>query len=248
MYGSPFIATMEIVHLIRKGGCMDSGKSGLVVVAAIVALIVGGGAGYAVGANMDMNDSTTTMSVSEDKPNSATKAADLRVTLNQLMRRHVTLSSVALKDIATSAPETDAAVASLDKNSVELSKAVGSVYGKDPQDSFLSLWRNHIGFFVDYTKAKVAGDQKKMDQAKADITGYTEEASSFFANANPNIDKAAMKKGLAVHGKQVFAIVDAYAAKDYTKAFDLEEDAYNHIGVAADTLAQAIVTQYPNKF
>ena len=227
---------------------MDSGKSATIAIATIVALVLGGGVGYAVGTGKDDDHSMANMSVSEGNPNSATKAADLRVALNQIMRQHVALATVALKDAASSAPDTEQAVAALDKNSVELADAVGSVYGKDARESFLTLWRNHIGFFVNYTEGKVAGDQAKMDQARADLSGYTEEASAFFAGANPNIDKESLKKGLQMHADQVFAIVDAYAAQDYATAFAKEEEAYNHIGMAADTLAQAIVKQYPDKF
>lgn len=220
---------------------MQKGSSATVAILGIVGLIIGGSVGYAMGAN---NSST----MHNDTPNPITKSADLRVTLNQILRQHVALATVALKDAASGSPDADAAVKALDNNSVEIANAVGSVYGNDAKDSFLKLWRNHIGFFVNYTQGKVAGDEAKMAQAKTDISGYTEEAATFFSKANSNIDKASLKESLAMHGDQVFAIVDAYAAKDYTKASDLEEEAYNHMGETADTLAGAIVKQYPNKF
>lgn len=229
---------------------MESNSKGAVVaIAAIVGIVVGGLGGWWIAdMNMDHNKNSSSMSVSEDKPNSATKAADLRVTLNQAMRQHVTLASVALKASASGDAEAEAAVAALDKNSVEIAGAIGSVYGEQAEKDFLSLWRKHIGFFVDYTNGVVKGDKEMQMQAKADIAGYTEAASTFFSEANPNIDKAEMKKGLEMHGSQVFAIVDAYAAKDYDKAFASEEEAYNHIGVAADNIANAIVKQSPDKF
>ncbi len=228
---------------------MESGnKMVAAIVALVIGVVVGGLGGYYAAGMKDMSSNDAMMSASEDNPNTATKAADLRVTLNQIMRQHVELSTIALVDVATKSPATDAASKALDNNSVELADAVGSVYGDEARTSFLSLWREHIGFFVAYTQAKVKGDDKGMKDAKDGIANYTEEASTFFANANPNIDKDAMKDGLMKHGNQVFAIVDAYAAKDYTKAFELEEEAYNHIGMAADGLSAAIVKQFPDKF
>lgn len=226
----------------------ESGAAGAVVTVGLIAVLVGGGIGYAVGNNKNDKSNDSVASVSENEPNSSTKAADLRVTLNQIMRQHVALASVALKDAASGSPDAAEAVKALDANSVELADAVGSVYGDDARESFLTLWRNHIGFFVDYTNGAVAEDEAKMAQAKQDIAGYTEEASAFFSGANPNIEKEAFKAGLQTHGDQVFAIVDAYAAKDYAKAFATEEEAYNHIGTAADNLAAAIVKQNPDKF
>lgn len=158
------------------------------------------------------------------------------------------LATFALVDAASGSPTADASLKALDNNSVELADAVGSVYGTEARDSFLELWRNHIGFFADYTTAKVAGDEAAMSEAKKNLEGYTEDAATFFSEANLNIDKAAQKKGLAKHAEQVIGIVDAYAAKDYDKAFVFEEEAYNHIGMAADGLAAAIVKQYPDKF
>lgn len=226
-------------------------KSSVVVaVAAIVGIVIGGlGGWYIADMNMDNDNTHMTQSVSEKSPNSMTKAADLRVTLNQAMRQHVTLATVALKDSASGTKDAGAAVKALDANSVELSEAIGSVYGEQAQKDFLALWRKHIGFFVDYTTGKVAGDEAKMAEAKANLEGYTEDASSFFKNANPdNIDKAALKKGLATHAKQVIRIVDSYAAGDFDDAFAAEDEAYNHIGMAADTLSNGIVKQFPDKF
>ena len=229
-------------------------KEGSTMTGAIIALVlglaVGGGVGYAVAVGIDdeTNENQTTKSTSEDNPATGTKAADLRVTLNQVMRQHVALASVALKNLASDAPGAEASVKALDNNSVEIAGAVGAYYGEEAQADFLKLWRAHIGFFVDYTNAAVEGDEEAMDKAKADIEGYTEDASTFFAEANPNINKQELKERLQTHGNQVFAIIDAYAAKDYQEAFTKEEEAYNHIGMAADNLANAIVMQYPEQF
>lgn len=228
---------------------MKEGSSTGVVIGVIIALVIGGFGGYALGMNNDTTTDKNNVSVSESSPNTQTKAADLRVTLNQVMRRHVTLATVALKDSAGGTKDAEAAVKALDNNTVELSKAVGSVYGDQAEKDFLALWRKHIGFFVDYTTAKVAGDEAKMTEAKKNLDGYTEEASTFFKTANPdNIDKAALKKGLATHASQVIRIVDTYAAGDYDASFAAEEEAYNHIGMAADTLSNSIVKQFPEKF
>src|SRR5262249_38043229 len=59
------------------------------------------------------------------------------------------------------------AVGGLDANSIDISKAIGSVYGPDAEKAFLPLWRKHIGFFVDYTTGVAAKDKAKQDKAVA---------------------------------------------------------------------------------
>jgi hypothetical protein len=51
----------------------------------------------------------------------------------------------------TSTERKEPTAAALDGNSVDIANAIGSVYGKDAGESFLPLWRKHIGFVVDYT-------------------------------------------------------------------------------------------------
>ena len=228
---------------------MQEGSKTGVVIGVIIALVIGGLVGYMVGMSKDAATEKEVVSVSEGKPNTMTKAADLRVTLNQIMRQHVAAATIALKDSASGTKDAEASVKALDNNSVELSKAIGSVYGDQAEKDFLALWRKHIGFFVDYTNAKVAGDDAKMMTAKEALNGYTEDAASFFKTANSEfIDKEALKKGLQTHADQVITIVDTYAAGDFDASFAAEEEAYNHIGAAADTLASAIVKQSPDKF
>lgn len=227
---------------------MESSKNTIVAVAAVVGIALGGLGGWWI-ADMNMDGNNSSMqSVSEDNPNTMTKAADLRVNLNQMMRQHIELATFALVDAATDSPSGEASLAALDANSVELAGAIGSVYGDEAEESFLALWREHIGFFADYTAAKVAGDEDAMQAAKDSLDGYTDEAAQFFADANPNIDKDGMQEGLRTHVTQVVGIVDAYAAGNYDEAFELEEEAYNHIGMAADMIADAVVKQYPDKF
>jgi hypothetical protein len=226
---------------------MKEGSTTGLVMAAVIALVVGGVGGYAIGMNMEDKDNSSSSSVSEREPMTNTKAADLRVQLNQQMRQHVELATIALKQSAAGQPDAEAAVEALDNNSVELSETIGSVYGEDAKNDFLELWRDHIGFFVAYTNGVVSGDKAAQQEAKDNLDGYTEAASTFFSNAT-GADKAGLKEGLETHAAQVIAIVDAYAAEDYTKMFEAEEEAYNHIGAAADTLARAIVEQNPEKF
>ena len=79
-------------------------------------------------------------------------AANLRNTLNLALREHAIIAAMATGSaLGGRDAEFKAAAGALDANSVDISKAIGSVYGPDAEKAFLPLWRKHIGFVVDYT-------------------------------------------------------------------------------------------------
>src|SRR5262245_48398023 len=114
-----------------------------------------------------------------------TNASDLRVALNSLLSEHVQLAASATNAaLGGREDEFKAAADALDANSVELSKAIGAVYGPDAEAAFLPLWRKHIGFFVDYTTATAAKDTAKQDEAVANLVQYTQDFGAFLSSAN----------------------------------------------------------------
>ena len=218
-------------------------KSHNMAAIAVVMLLIGGLIGFGI-SQMTSDD---TGSNSETASNASSDAANLRATLQAALTEHVDLAAPALKSAATGAADTDAVLAALDANSVEIATAVDSVY-PGTKDDFLTLWREHIGFFADYTAAKVAGDEDGMQEALGELNGYQDQASTFFSDANPNLDKDALKEGLETHTTQVITIVDEFAAGNHQAAYETQRAASDHIAVFAQTLADAIVKQSPDKF
>jgi plastocyanin len=145
------------------------------------------------------------------------------------------------------AGEFEAAAGVLDQNSVALSMAIGSVYGKPAEDAFLPLWRKHIGFFVDYTQGAAAKDEAKKSKALADLTAYARDFDAFLTGANPNLPQGAVAELLGPHVMTLTKAIDAQAAGD-AKAFEHLRMAAEHMPHIADPLAAAIVKQFPDKF
>lgn len=228
----------------------DSSKSGTVAIAAIVALAVGGLGGYAAANSMSEAGHDHQSNNQKAAPLEAhgSKAADLRVVLNALEREHVDLAATATRAGFDGQPHFEASAAQLDKNSVELSKAVGSVYGADAEKQFLEIWRSHIGFFVDYTVAAKAGDQAGMDMAVQNLNGYVDAISDFFSKANPNLPREDVKKLVGEHVGLLKGAVDAHGAGNHAESFAKQHEANEQIGTVADALSGAIVKQNPNKF
>lgn len=181
-------------------------------------------------------------------PTSATPAAGLRVGLNALLSEHVYLASAATNAaLGGRQPEFEAAAAALDANSVDVAKAIGSVYGPDAERAFLPLWRRHIGMVVDYTAGAATQDRAKQQKAVNDLVAYTQDFGAFLAGANPNLPKAVVAQLVQHHVLTLKAVIDAQAARDPDRAFTALRVGAGHMQMIADPLAGAIVKQFPDK-
>ena len=184
-----------------------------------------------------------------DNKETATSAADLRVGLNSLLGEHVLIAAVATSHALGGRDAAfKGAVGGLDANSIDISKAIGSVYGPDAEKAFLPLWRKHIGFFVDYTTGVATKDKAKQDKAVVDLVSYSEDFAAFLSSANPNLPKSAVTELVKGHILTLKAVVDAQAAGDWPKAYAATRSAYGHMHMIGDPLAGAIAKQFPQKF
>ena len=205
------------------------------VVCGLVVLVLAMGAGTAAAATHG--------------PTSATKAAELRAGLNSLFREHIFLAAAATGAALDGRDaEFKAAAAALDGNSVDIAKAIGSVYGKDAGEAFLPLWRKHIGFVVDYTVGVATKDAAKADKAVNELVQYTQDFGAFLSSASPKLPKSVVADLVKHHVVTLKEVIDAQAQKDSAKAYTAVRTAAAHMQMIADPLAETIVKQFPAKF
>ena len=181
--------------------------------------------------------------------NPESAASGLRTTLNLALAEHVYLAGAATNAaLGGRDAEFKAAAGGLDANSVDIAKAIGSVYGPEAEQAFLPLWRRHIGFFVDYTVGVATKDQAKQDKAVNDLVSYTQDFGAFLSSANPNLPKPVVADLVKSHVLTLKTVVDAQAAKDQGRAFTAVRTAAGHMPMIADPLAEAIAKQFPDRF
>ncbi len=221
---------------------MQNNKTVLAVVTLAVGLLVGGGVGYMLNNKEDVQQKNAA-------PATDTKAASLRVLLNNLESEHVDLASAATRAGFDGNANFTAAAGALGKNTDDLSAAIGSVYGEAAGTQFKEIWASHIGFFVDYTVAAKGGDTAGMDKAVQNLNGYVEAISIFLSGANPNLPKEAVAQLVGEHVGLLKEAVDKHGAGDYAGSYDAQSRARVQITTKiADTLAGAIVKQKPEAF
>jgi hypothetical protein len=199
-----------------------------------------------VTAAMAMNGSDTRAAAPmHNHSASLDRAADLRVTLGRLLGEHAKLAINATRKGYDGDKDFGAAGAALDRNSVELSNAIGSVYGPKARNEFLNgafKWRAHIRFFVAYTVALKSKDSAGQRRAVDNLNGYIGSFSGFLAKAT-NLPPAAVRASITEHVMQLKGQIDAYSRSRYSRAYALERTAYKHMFMTGDTLAAAIAKQ-----
>ena len=173
------------------------------------------------------------------------KAADLRVKLDRLLGEHALLAIDATRSGYDGDADFTRVAATLDQNSVELANTIGSVYGRKARNEFLNgsfKWRAHIRFFVDYTVALKKGDEAGQQRAVNNLKGYIGSFSGFLSKAT-GLPFTAVRASITQHVMQLKGQLDAYAAKDYAKAYRLQRTAYAHMFMTGDAIAGAIIKQ-----
>jgi hypothetical protein len=169
---------------------------------------------------------------------------ELRATLERLLAQHailtVRLTRARLRNDADLAQTANAA---LSKNTTDIGALVGSVYGADAAEQFEQVWSSHVASLFNYSRGVADKDKTVTDGARQELTDYTINVSRFVEDATKQADAAAViRTDLQKHVDQLLQQTDAYAQRDYARAFSLERESYAHMFPLGKALATAIVT------
>lgn len=199
--------------------------------------------GCSATADEPMDEPMTEEPAAVDTVNS--DGAALRAQLTALLADHVYLAGAAIDqaladggDLETA--DVQAAVATLDENSVEVAALVGSVY-PDAEQPFLDSWRSHIPFFVNYTLGEATGDEEMSAQAVEDLNGYAVAFGELINSVVPELPAEAVQEELEMHAVSLLAAIDANIAGD-PEYFSLLKEAAGHMPMTATALAGGIAT------
>jgi hypothetical protein len=104
----------------------------------------------------------------------------------------------------------EAAAGVLDENAVELAEAVGELAGDEQRDPFLDLWRDHIGYFVDYAGAVAEGDDDAAESALMELDAYRYDAGEFFEDiSGGELPAEDIEEGLSMHVQSLAGAIDS---------------------------------------
>src|SRR3546814_3811417 len=145
-------------------------------------------------------------------------------------------------------PGVVSAVDTLDANSVARSEAISSVYGEEGGAQFLERWRNHIGFFVEYTLGGATGDTAMQEAAAQKLDDYRADFGAFIESATDGeLTGDVVAENLQVHVNTLVEAVDAVLAGS-PEVFPKLRAAAQHMPSTALALPGPIATQLPEDF
>jgi hypothetical protein len=168
----------------------------------------------------------------------------VRAQFEQLLGLHALLAVRQMRSVVAAAPELQRATeASLQANTDALSKLVASAYGGAPADRFTPLWQRHLADLLAYAKAVAGNDTSAKQTARTLLLADADAYGSWQAEASKGRVKASdAAAGVRMHVEELMRQADAYAARDYARAYRIERAAYEHMFTAGAALAKAGVT------
>ena len=188
-----------------------------------------------------------TRDVSLQVPNFDVPAAQLRVKLDTTLGEHAFLIGEAIRSGIEAGDDFVAVGAALEGNTTDLVALIAAAYGEPAGEAFGDLWRSHVAFIIDYTRALADADANAQQLADEQLDIYVADFSAFLASANPNLPEDAVAELINEHVAQLETIAE-FASADYGDAYPVLHETYTHMFGIGDALSEAIALQFPEVF
>jgi hypothetical protein len=170
-----------------------------------------------------------------------TPGLKLRTALTKLLGEHVALVVAAMRSTARDDHDSTALGDAVNANTLELTGAIDSLYGRKAARGFQSLWADHCDELMAYTMAAAGGDAAGREQARLKLRVFEQAMGSFLDTATQNrLGRPALVQTLVLHDRTLLAEIDAYSAKNFQEAHDLSYRTYQDMFSVAHQLADAI--------
>jgi hypothetical protein len=169
---------------------------------------------------------------------------ELRAQFEQLLGHHALLAVRLMRSVVAQAPELqEAADASLRENTEALSQTMTAAYGDAQGDRFQRLWQRGITDLTAYAEGVAGNDAAAKQTAREALLADAEAYGTWLTDAsNGQVQAGDAPNAMRTHVEKLMTQLDAYAARDYDKAYLIEREAYEHLFTAGVSLAKGSVT------
>jgi hypothetical protein len=165
----------------------------------------------------------------------------LRAGLAMLLGEHMQLIIDAQRAVFAGAPEFKAAAAQVNANTAALTKGMGGIVGPAKAREFQSAWAEHVEGLLGYATAVASGDQAAKAAAREEMRGYSSRLALYLSDIVRNeLPLGPITSALGQHDQHLVDQVDAYAAKRFGDAQEMELEGYEQMLGVANTLVEAI--------
>jgi hypothetical protein len=176
-------------------------------------------------------------------PTAGESPADKALQLEALLGQHSMLAADLMRGrIRGDDDFGQAANAAVTRNTDDLGKVVGSLFGDDAATAFRGLWTDHVTALFNYSRGLATNDTGVRDDAKAQLVDFENKLADFFSSASQGrLSDAAARGAVQTHVEHLTEQADAYAAKDYAKSDELYRETYAHTFDLGHTLAATLL-------
>lgn len=146
-----------------------------------------------------------------------------------LMGEHAALAAQMIIARYDKRADYSAAKKAVDNNSKLRAQGVESFYGQEARQQFETIWNRHINAFLLYADAKKSGDKTKETEAISQLQSFTEDVTNLLVGSQDRtLFYESAQDYFTQHIQVEKAILDAYAAKNYTQMYSRMHQAYMH--------------------
>jgi len=165
----------------------------------------------------------------------------LRSALGELLGEHMQLVVDAMGAALRGGPEFKADAAQVNADTEQLAGAFGVMFGPQSGARFTNVWGDHVDALVGYSGAVATKNQKGENQALAQLAAFERHLSTFLSTSTDGrLTAPSLSDLLHMHDRDLVEQLDAYARGDYTTAYRIAYEGYQHMFAVADTLSGAI--------
>lgn len=150
-----------------------------------------------------------------------------QVQLDTLMVMQTDLLLLACRSAESGQADFPNVMKQLDANTVATAALIGSLYGHNVQEQFLSIDRSYIASFINYTLASKQKDNVKINQSETSMNGSGDAMATLFKqHVATSTDTRQL---LSQQVSFVKNSIDAYVANDWSKSLDWQNQADNEV-------------------
>jgi hypothetical protein len=189
-----------------------------------------------------------TMTVHSSSAQTA-RAAALRTDMRKLWEDHITWTRLAIISLESGTPDTNATVARLLRNQVDIGNAIKPYYGKAAGKELTKQLRAHILIAADVIAAAKAGDSAKLADAQARWVKNADQIATVLHSVNPRYWRlGAMKAEMHRHLDLTTQEAVARLQGNWTADVAAYDKVHRHILHMSDMLSDGIIKQFPARF
>lgn len=187
-------------------------------------------------------------SMMQHQMSKASAAVELKMAMRTLWEEHIVYTRGYIVSALAGLPDGDAVAQRLLRNQDDIGNAIKPYYGDAAGKKLAALLRDHIMVATEVVKAAKAGDKPQLAKAQAKWTANGKEIAAFLSGANPHWPRKTLEDMLQAHLDFTSAEVVARLDKDWAADIKAYDDGHAHMLMFADTLADGIAMQFPDKF